>query len=228
MTQQSKSLFDRVNKPGRKSNHQQQHQQQTVDVDMASNDDAAERKEPFDTLCHFNAKCTVASCPYAHQSPAAAPGTSVDLQDVCSFGAACENRKCSGKHPSPAQRRQHLSQEVDCKFYPNCTNPSCPFRHPDMPACRNGADCSTPNCKFSHSKILCRYNPCLNPGCVYKHAEGQKRGKFDDKVWTRSGGEDGNGMTAERFKTLGEHNEAREELILPGSSEGTAEQAITA
>lgn len=217
MPQQGKSLFDRVDKPARKHNQPRQH---NGDVDMAGNDEADERKAPFDTLCHFNAKCTVATCPYAHQSPAAPPGTSVDLSDACSFGAACENRKCSGKHPSPAQRRQHLSQEVDCKFYPNCTNPSCPFKHPDMPACRNGADCSTPNCKFSHSKIMCRYNPCLNPGCVYKHADGQKRGKFDDKVWTKSNGD---GVpTSDRFQSLVEHNEAAEELIVPGSDEGTA------
>ena len=31
---------------------------------------------------------------------------------------------------------------------------------------------------------MCKYNPCLNPDCVYKHAEGQKRGKYGDKVWT--------------------------------------------
>ncbi|QIW98747.1 hypothetical protein AMS68_004265 [Peltaster fructicola] len=193
--QRGKSLFDRVsNKPKFSKNGQ-------PDVEMGDDDS---NKEPFDTVCRFNDRCTVATCPYAHQSPAAPPGTAFDTSDRCNFGAACENRKCAGKHPSPAQRRQHLSQDVECKFYPNCTNPACPFKHPDMPACRNGADCSVENCKFSHSKIMCRYNPCLNAACVYKHVEGQKRGKFEDKVWT-----------ADRLKSLKDHQEGTEELILP-------------
>lgn len=193
------------------------------DTEMdTSADGTATRKDPFDTLCRFNANCTVATCPYAHQSPAAPPGTTIDLSDRCKYGAACENKKCAGKHPSPSQRRQHLKDEVDCKFYPNCINPACPFRHPDMPACRNGADCTVPGCKFVHSKILCRYNPCLNPKCVYKHAEGQKRGKFEDKVWTSAEGEGFDREAAmnaegksERFQGLQQGN-GEEEVVLPG------------
>lgn len=228
-----KSLFERVDKRqngGAKNNRQHIHNggmsnnDSAMDTEMGG-DGAAKRKDPFDTLCRFNEKCTVPTCPYAHQSPAAPPGTTLDLSDRCSFGAACENKKCAGKHPSPAQRRQHLKDEVDCKFYPNCTNPSCPFRHPDMPACRNGADCTVPGCKFVHSKIMCRYNPCLNPKCVYKHAEGQKRGNFEDKVWTAGGGGSGEGDAAmqtegtgksERFQGLKQGETAEEELILPG------------
>lgn len=229
-----KSLFDRVDKRqngGPKNNRQHIHNGGMSNTDSAMEmdtgaDDPAKRKDPFDTLCRFNDKCTVATCPYAHQSPAAAPGTTIDLSDRCAFGAACENKKCAGKHPSPSQRRQHLKDEVDCKFYPNCTNPSCPFRHPDMPACRNGADCTTPGCKFVHSKIMCRYNPCLNPNCGYKHEEGQKRGKFEDKVWT-AGGEGfdrdaamqaENTGKSDRFQGLKEGETAEEELILPGRS----------
>lgn len=231
--QTGKSLFERVNKrPNRGGARQHIHNAHAsaengsgMDVDQPDGEDgSSKRKDPFDTICHFNNKCTVATCPYAHQSPAAPAGTTIDLTDRCSFGAACENRKCTGKHPSPAQRRQHLKDDVDCKFYPNCTNPACPFRHPDMPACRNGADCTTPGCKFSHSKILCRYNPCLNPTCMYKHADGQRRGKFEDKVWTAEGtSEDGfdraaaeRSDKADRFKGLGEQTEQGEELILPG------------
>ncbi|KAM0720835.1 hypothetical protein Q7P37_003120 [Cladosporium fusiforme] len=240
-----KSLFDRVDKRqngGAKNNRQHIHNggmsnsDTTMEMDTGA-DDGAKRKDPFDTLCRFNDKCTVPTCPYAHQGPAAAPGTTIDLSDRCSFGAACENKKCAGKHPSPAQRRQHLKDEVDCKFYPNCTNPSCPFRHPDMPACRNGADCTTAGCKFVHSKIMCRYNPCLNPNCVYKHEEGQKRGKFEDKVWTAGGeGFDRDAaMQAEstgksdRFQGLKQGETAEEELILPGRTtpeRGAADEGI--
>ncbi|KAG8532644.1 uncharacterized protein KY384_002521 [Bacidia gigantensis] len=136
-----------------------------------------------DTICKFNLKCTKKDCSYAHQSPAAPPNITVDVHDICPFGAACKNKKCVGRHPSPFQKVAHASEQ-DCKFFPNCTNASCPFRHPTMPMCRNGADCNREGCKFTHVRIMCKYNPCLNPDCVYKHAEGQKRGKYGDKVWT--------------------------------------------
>jgi hypothetical protein len=238
-----KSLFERVDKrpnAGAKNNRQHIHS-----GGMSNNDTAMEmdttaedgkRKDPFDTLCRFNDKCTVPTCPFAHQSPAAPPGTTIDISDRCSFGAACENKKCAGKHPSPAQRVRHLKDEVDCKFYPNCTNRSCPFRHPDMPPCRNGADCTTPGCKFSHSKIMCRYNPCTNPNCFYKHADGQKQGKFEDKVWTANAEgfdreaamrDEGNGKS-DRFQGLKEGEAAEEELILPGRTtpERVADEGI--
>jgi len=238
-----KSLFERVDKrpnAGAKNNRQHIHSggmsnnDTTMEMDTTAED--GKRKDPFDTLCRFNDKCTVPTCPFAHQSPAAPPGTTIDISDRCSFGAACENKKCSGKHPSPAQRTRHLKDEVDCKFYPNCTNPSCPFRHPDMPACRNGADCTTPGCKFVHSKIMCRYNPCTNAHCVYKHAEGQKRGRFEDKVWTANGEgfdreaamrDEGNGKS-DRFQGLKEGEAAEEELILPGRTtpERVADEGI--
>ena len=57
---------------------------------------------------------------------------------------------------------------------------------------------------------MCRYNPCTNAHCTFKHAEGQKRGKFDDKVWTANGGE-----KTDRFAGLSNHNEGDEELIRP-------------
>lgn len=228
-----KSLFDRVDKRQNgagKNNRQHIHNggmsnnDSTMEMDATTEDGSTKRKDPFDTLCRFNDKCTVPTCPYAHQSPSAPPGTTIDLSDRCSFGVACENKKCAGKHPSPAQRRQHHKVDADCKFYPNCTNPSCPFRHPDMPACRNGADCTTAGCKFSHSKIECRYNPCLNAKCVFKHVDGQKRGTFEDKVWTANGEgfdreaamRDESKSKSDRFQGLKQGEAAEEELILPG------------
>ena len=135
-----------------------------------------------DTPCRFNLTCTKRDCPYAHQSPAAPPGTTIDVNDHCPFGAACKNRKCVGRHPSPAQKTSHQSEQ-DCKFFPNCTNPTCPFRHPTMPMCRNGADCTREGCKFTHVNITCKYNPCMNPTCPYKHAQGQKRVSFLFSTW---------------------------------------------
>lgn len=146
-----------------------------------------EPPNPDDTVCKYNLKCTNPDCKFAHQSPAARPGANVDTSDVCSFGAACKNHKCVGRHPSPATKLAHQGEQ-DCKFFPNCQNPRCPFRHPNMPPCRNGAECTTAGCKFTHVKTKCKFNPCLNPKCVYQHDEGQQGG-FKDKVWTPGSGE---------------------------------------
>ena len=162
-----------------------------------------------DSICKFNLKCTKKDCLYAHQSPAAPPGTTIDVHDTCPFGAACKNKKCVGRHPSPFQKVAHASEQ-DCKFFPHCTNPSCPFRHPTMPMCKFGADCSREGCKFTHVNIMCKYNPCLNPECPYKHAEGQKRGKYGDKVWTAN---QENEHVSERKFVDDEMGE--EELIVP-------------
>lgn len=87
--------------------------------------------------------------------------------------------------------------------------------------CKFGAACTRPDCKFFHptgNVKDCKFNPCLNPECPFKHAEGQKRGKFGDKVWT-----------AEQSK---EHVSDRkfvddkmkdEELVLPGATEDKTE-----
>lgn len=226
--QPGKSLFDRV-----QTNPQRQHngfqkgpqnarigeqQQQSVpndtpisSMDVEMSQDKTDSLSP-DTTCKWNLTCTNKDCRFAHQSPAAPVGTAIDVNDACSFGAACKNRKCTGRHPSPAQKIAHQT-ELDCKYFPNCTNPRCPFRHPSMPLCRNGADCTTPNCKFTHVKTMCKFNPCLNPTCPFKHVEGQKRGKFDDKVWVADNSKE---HVSER-KFVDESS--AEELIVPGASE---------
>lgn len=192
-----KSLFDRTQngRGGRRGGHhgQNNNQQQEggenatgdgEDTDMGGNREAP---NPDETVCKFNLRCTNGECKFGHQSPAAPPGTTVDLKDPCSFGAACKNRKCVGRHPSPATRLAHQGEQ-DCKFFPNCHNQRCPFRHPSMPLCRNGADCTTEGCKFTHVKTKCRFKPCLNPSCNFAHDEGQQGG-FKDKVWIPEGGE---------------------------------------
>jgi hypothetical protein len=224
-----RSLFDRVQpnlqghqnggfRKGQQASGSKQNAQKQDNITAPSAMDveltpAPEKPSP-NTTCKFNLSCKNKDCIFAHQSPAAPPGTAIDVTDVCSFGAACINRKCTGRHPSPAQRTAHQS-EVDCKYFPNCANPSCPFRHPTMPLCRNGADCTTPNCKFTHVKTMCKFNPCLNASCPFKHEEGQKRGKFEDKVWVAPEKE----HVSER-KFVDESNPV-EELIVPGNPEAS-------
>lgn len=214
--QQGKSLFDRVQpNRGRGGSHMNGHRPVANNAPVAPTSamdmELTPAHEPpsADATCKFNLTCTNKDCKFAHQSPAAPPGTAIDVTDTCSFGAACKNRKCTARHPSPAQKVAH-QVEQDCKFFPNCTNPRCPFRHPSMPLCRNGADCTTPNCKFTHVQTKCKFNPCLNPACAFKHEEGQKRGKFDDKVWVAAERE----HVSER-KFVDENNPV-EELIVPG------------
>ena len=185
-----KSLFDRTQHPGRGNYRKGFNDRQSgnnaglegegEDVDMSG--EKREQLNPHETVCKYNLRCTNKDCKFAHQSPAAPQGTSVDVNDNCSFGAACKNRKCVARHPSPAARLAHQS-ELDCKFFPNCQNPQCPFKHPSMPLCRNGAGCTNSDCKFTHVKTKCRFNPCLNPSCAFAHEEGQQGG-FKDKVWT--------------------------------------------
>ncbi|KAK5119434.1 hypothetical protein LTR85_007534 [Meristemomyces frigidus] len=238
-----KSLFDRIdNKRGGANfkGRQQSEASSGMDLDKPLTD--TDKKPAFDTMCKFNSKCLNPECPFAHQGPAnTRQGIEIDLTDTCTYGAACQNNKCLAKHPSPASRNHFAKSEVDCKFYPNCSaGPMCPFRHPDTRPCRNGADCKVENCPFAHSTIPCRYNPCTRPDCPYKHAEGQRRGKFEDKVWTANGGQsDGShlaggepmdGGKTDRFAELTENEGQAEELILPGQQQqqngnGEAEQA---
>ncbi|KAL1310827.1 hypothetical protein AAFC00_001064 [Neodothiora populina] len=229
--QQGKSLFDRVDRKGPRQNNSfgnnraNRNASDAMDTDTAPADGEAsgERKDPSEVPCRFQLSCTNPTCHFGHQSPAAPPGITLDLSDKCSYGAACKNNKCAASHPSPAQKRQHLATTVDCKFYPNCTNPNCPFKHPDNPPCRNGADCPERDsgCTYSHSDIVCRYDPCLNPKCPYRHADGQKRGNFNDKVWTREGfnregAEQGHHVSERQFVA----DDVEEELILPGRGDG--------
>ncbi|EME81155.1 uncharacterized protein MYCFIDRAFT_211767 [Pseudocercospora fijiensis CIRAD86] len=178
--------------------------------------DSDDKGSKFSTACRFDLSCNMPDCGFAHHGPATNGKGSIDMESTCPHGAACTNHNCVARHPSPAKKNAFNKQQ-DCKFFPNCTNPACPFRHPNAPPCRNGADCTTPGCTFGHSKIMCRYNPCLNANCTFKHAEGQKRGKFEDKVWTAE-----DSSKADRFAGLEEQTANGEELILPGQENGNA------
>ena len=195
----------------------------SMEVEQSSQPAAA--LDPSTTMCHFNLKCTNKDCKYVHQSPAAPPGTTVDMSDTCSFGAACKNIKCVGRHPSPAQIRAHQADE-QCKFWPNCMNPVCSFKHPTMPICRNGADCNVAHCKFTHLQTPCKFNPCMNSRCPFKHVEGQ-RGSYADKVWTADGKEEKKegDHVSDRYKDF--NVEGEEELIKPETAVAPAEEIIT-
>jgi hypothetical protein len=231
--QQGRSLFDRVqrssnnNRGGRQNGNGQSHKPDTQmgDDTAMDMDDSSKKDLGPDTICKFNLKCTKSDCSFAHQSPAAPPGTSIDVNDTCSFGAACQNRKCTGRHPSPAIKKSHQADQ-DCKFFPNCTNPTCPFKHPDMPVCRFGSACTKPDCKFTHVQTKCKYTPCLNPTCIYKHDEGQKK----STVWTKDGAGKREHVSERKFTA---DADGPEELIVGGSDEmgenltGQAQDVVT-
>ncbi|KAL7628786.1 hypothetical protein AAE478_000301 [Parahypoxylon ruwenzoriense] len=228
---QGRSLFDRVQNPrgARRGGHghvngHRSHQADSTNVNETGAEvddvDMTQRREllnPETTVCKYNLTCTNKDCKYAHQSPAAPPNTTVDVNDTCMYGAACKNRKCVGRHPSPATKRAHQNEQ-ECKFYPNCANPNCPFKHPDMPPCRNGGDCAVEGCKFTHLTTMCKYKPCTNRFCPYKHEEGQ-RGTFQDKVWTA----DGTGGHVSERKFVDQTG--LEELVMPGMEGGILHEA---
>ncbi|KAF2973039.1 hypothetical protein GQX73_g565 [Xylaria multiplex] len=225
-----RSLFDRTQNPrgGRRGGHhlngpnsnrisspKTDSNAEGEDVDMSQA--KPEPPNPETTMCKFNLACTNRECKFAHQSPAAPPNTTVDVTDVCSFGAACKNWKCVGRHPSPATKRAHQNEQ-ECKFYPNCTNPHCPFKHPEMPPCRNGGDCNVEGCKFTHIQTMCKFKPCKNRYCPFKHEEGQ-RGTFPDKVWTADGAK--NHVSERQFVD----QNGTEEFIITGTEEDAAQDA---
>jgi hypothetical protein len=230
-----KSLFDRTSRGGRGGRggrgrggrNQENHHAPSKDGDVAMGDDdtngeagaTEESRDPSQIMCKFNLHCTKADCPFAHQSPAAPPGILVDTTSECSYGVACKNFKCVSRHPSPAKKIEH-QQQVECKFGPYCQNPKCLFKHTNSAPCRNGGDCTTPGCTFFHNTTECKFNPCTNTRCVFKHKEGQKAATTN--VW--KAGEDKKDHISDRKFINGEE----EEVIIPGATVPAAEPEATA
>ncbi|KAH8689548.1 putative nuclear polyadenylated RNA-binding protein Nab2 [Talaromyces proteolyticus] len=213
--QQGRSLFDRIERPGQKqSGGDFKSRGAQNGISIKANEDTEmdtsgdQPQATADGVCRFNLRCTRKDCPYAHQSPAAPEGAPIDVNDSCPFGAACKNKKCTGKHPSPAVKASHQADEI-CRFFPHCANPNCSFKHPSMPLCRNGADCTAAGCKFTHLTTACKFNPCMNRNCPYKHSEGQQA-SFPDKVWVA--GQEKTHVSERKF--IQDENE-EEELIKP-------------
>ena len=181
----------------------------------------ADRKplDPSHTMCHFNLRCTNPDCAYVHQSPAAPEGTVIDMSDTCQFGPACKNSKCVAKHPSPSKVKAFQAQEL-CKFFPNCTKANCQFKHPSMPLCKFGANCKTPNCPFTHLQTACKFNPCTNTRCPFKHEPGQqKTTNFADYSWTpeKAAEQDAANQHVSDRKFVDEQA-GEEELVRPGET----------
>ncbi|XP_034238752.1 zinc finger CCCH domain-containing protein 14 [Thrips palmi] len=77
--------------------------------------------------CRFNSMCTRADCSYTHTGPR----PSLSTQTV-------------GPNPLTSQPIKQA-----CKYFPNCSNLSCPYIHPTV--CKFGTHCTRPKCQFIHS-----------------------------------------------------------------------------
>jgi nuclear polyadenylated RNA-binding protein NAB2 len=216
-----KGQFNRKQRRPHGSENGQATEDTTMGEDGESRTDG--NTEPTDVakvVCKFNLFCTKADCPYAHQSPAAPPGVTMDLESECSFGVACKNHKCVSRHPSPAKKYEHQQQQ-DCKFGPFCQNAKCPFKHSTAKPCRNGGDCTTEGCPYFHSPIECKFNPCTNTHCIYRHKGSQRAKPLAGNVWTP----EGTGSHISERKFVEDENE-QEELIIPGSDQNNPPSAV--
>lgn len=83
--------------------------------------------------CLYDGACTRIGCPYTHAS---------------SRNFAMVSATAAQKHKTVAPTR---TTKVKCKFFPKCTNLSCPFLHPK--ACYYGAACKQPSCPFTHPAV---------------------------------------------------------------------------
>jgi hypothetical protein len=214
-------LSERVEKRGRQHhdrNQQTQNGQGQQDTTMGEEGEAKEGgsenhepKDPKEIMCRWNLRCTKPDCEYAHQSPVSLGGIAVDTSMECPHGVACKNTRCTGRHPSPAKKRDYQAK-TPCSFGPNCQRPDCPFSHPTVPACKNGADCDAAGCQYWHNSVMCKFPACTNPRCPYKHEPGQKKGPFKNATLILNGGEKGH-VSERKFVA----DEATEELITPNT-----------
>lgn len=96
--------------------------------------------------CKFDASCTRPNCPYMHSSkPVSAPSLPFIIQPL-QVPVYPSPRSFAPAFGSPG------TGKVQCKFYPNCSNPSCPFSHPKP--CRYGNGCTHKDtCPFEHPRF---------------------------------------------------------------------------
>ncbi|KAI7871685.1 hypothetical protein BDF14DRAFT_1740230 [Spinellus fusiger] len=99
--------------------------------------------------------------------------------------------ECMFIHPETTKATppsRGVKMNIPCRFFPYCSNPVCPFMHPEVPVqptvaqrvpvpCNQGAECKRPGCHFIHPndpvsvEILCKYDGvCTRPNCFYKHS----------------------------------------------------------
>jgi hypothetical protein len=142
-------------------------------------------------------------------------------------------------HQSPAVDGSKRKETENCKFFPNCANPDCPYKQyfpfllhqlTTSPAvsvqkalsipCKFGVNCTRPNCVYNHEiDIQCRYNPCLNDQCLFKHTEGQQPNK--NKVWTP--GTNGTGSMMDRKFA---YEDAEEQIMVGGAMDDLSETLV--
>ena len=75
--------------------------------------------------------------------------------------------KTNNKSAGPSQ--------IDCKYYPECRDSPCLYRHPSMPMCWYGSKCTNMACQYTHRH--CKSLPCFNTQCQYRHYTGQQKVK---------------------------------------------------
>jgi nuclear polyadenylated RNA-binding protein NAB2 len=74
---------------------------------------------------------------------------------------------------------------------------------------------------FNHEiGIPCRYNPCLNEHCLFKHAEGQQPNK--NKVWTSEGNELTGSLAERKFA----YDTAEENIVVGSGMDGRIDAVV--
>jgi hypothetical protein len=127
------SLFERIQGPSEAGSQ---------DGSVEKPEEEAKKEKLEEVPCKFGTGCTKPECPFGHPSPAQLVTGGKPVHYVagekCPFGVGCKNRKCAGSHPSPASSPAFVARpkqiDMDCKFFPNCTNPTCPFKQYVSPA----------------------------------------------------------------------------------------------
>ncbi|KAI9288376.1 hypothetical protein BC943DRAFT_316385 [Umbelopsis sp. AD052] len=143
---------------------------------LGSHREVEEQKERKERVrCTFWPNCKKGDeCPFWH------PRTLCRDFPNCPKAA----NECLYVHPEIAKSED---AKPNCRYWPNCTNPRCPYPHPlgnakankrNPTPCRDGDNCTRPGCHFTHprdnlsaSSTLCRFGPnCQRyPDCPFEH-----------------------------------------------------------
>ncbi|KAI8993350.1 hypothetical protein BDB01DRAFT_832177 [Pilobolus umbonatus] len=176
-----------------------------------SSDNTRERPSVFDRLGKVSKATEIKStknerCKYWPNCKNGDECTYYHPSTVCPDFPNCPKpaNECMFIHPETHKPAAVISPStsslpVPCKYFPYCTNPTCPFYHPVIQPpyyaqskmgyhnissrvvypCRDGDKCTRPNCHFLHpndpnpmTEIICKYDgACTRPNCYYKHTK---------------------------------------------------------